>query len=67
MTSDERRVASDERREHEMQFTRKSFSNLAALESGEDSMAELQGTSVGVGGGGARAGRQSGRLHTLMK
>ncbi|MEO2192011.1 MAG: hypothetical protein ABGY24_06175 [bacterium] len=50
-----------------MQFTRKSFSNLAALESGEDSMAELQGTSVGVGGGGARAGRQSGRLHTLMK
>ena len=27
-----------------MQFSRKSFSNLAALESGEDSMAELQGT-----------------------
>ena len=27
-----------------MQFSRKSFSNLAALESGEDSMAELQGS-----------------------
>jgi hypothetical protein len=27
-----------------MQFSRKSFSNLSALESGEDSMAELQGT-----------------------
>lgn len=26
-----------------MQFSRKSFSNLAALESGDDSMAELQG------------------------
>lgn len=26
-----------------MQFSRKSFSNLAALESGGDSMAELQG------------------------
>lgn len=29
--------------ERRMQFSRKSFSNLAALESGDDSMAELQG------------------------